>query len=264
MSIRKAGNRSRFYPYSEAQIESMIVDWEKERNDSPSLNNTKKACRGAIVPHAGYIYSGYTACCAYKEIQRCEFERIIVVGPSHHFKIEGISISEFDRFETPYGELTIDRDYIENIKKNFIVDFQDKAHFYEHSTETQMPFIKKFFPDTRVVEIIYGYISPDSLFELFAFILNDQDNFLIISTDLSHFHNLKLAQKTDSETINALLKNDCPMMEKSGEACGKTGLLALMKYLSNSGLEVSLLDYRTSENATSDKSRVVGYMSAVF
>lgn len=264
VNIRAAGNRSKFYPYDHAEIDRMIETWEGKidfRHYPESLMSGK--LRIAIVPHAGYIYSGFTAYKAYKLLQNSQFKRIIVVGPSHHIFINGFSIAENDFFETPYGNLEIDLEYVEEIQANFNVDFQGKAHYVEHSTETQMPFIKRLFPKIKIAEIIYGRTNADSLFNLFNYILGDIDNCLIISTDLSHFYSQENANLIDNNCITAFKERNLKLLMDSCEACGKEGLIAVLKYIIQNDLEVLITDYRTSAGVTGDFKRVVGYMSAV-
>ena len=263
-SIRMAGNMSRFYPGKSDDIDKMIEKWEYKLSQThDSKYQSESEPRIAIVPHAGYIYSGYTAYLAYKALQKSKFERIIVAGPSHHVYFKGISIAMQKSFETPYGFIEIDKDYNVILKSKFNASFIENVHTLEHSTENQMPFIKKIFPDTKVVELVYGDVSNKTLNSVFDFILENNGNCLIISTDLSHFHNLIQANSVDKYTIEALLEENFEALEKNGEACGKKGLLAVSEYCKNNALKIKLLDYRTSADVTGDDSRVVGYMSAV-
>jgi hypothetical protein len=263
-SIRKAGNMSRFYPGKSDDIDKMIEKWEYKLSQTNDFKDQSESVhRIAIVPHAGFIYSGYTAYLAYKALQKSKFTRIIVAGPSHHVYFNGISIAMQKSFETPYGFVEIDQDYNMILKSKYNVSFIENVHTLEHSTENQMPFIKKIFPDTRIIELVYGDVSNKTLHSVFAFILENTDNCLIISTDLSHFHNLRQANSIDKYTIEALLEENFEALEKNGEACGKKGLIAISEYCKNKALKIKLLDYRTSADVTADDSRVVGYMSAV-
>jgi AmmeMemoRadiSam system protein B len=219
--------------------------------------------RAIIVPHAGYIYSGYTANLAWHIAANRQPKRVIVIGPSHHFYFKGISVAEYDRFETPCGPLPIDRDYIKKIEKSFPVSFVPKAHAKEHSTEVQMPFVRHYFPKAKVVEIVYGKVDPTVLAKMIYAFLKERDNLVVISTDLSHFYTLEEAHKKDNYCLNAVVKGDPSILDKGCEACGFTGLKALLAVVKKRGLKTKLLDYRTSADATGDKKRVVGYLSAL-
>ncbi len=261
---RKAAVKGVFYPRRCDEIEKMIGKFnqmlETHFSDKKVLGYKPRAI---VVPHAGYIYSGYTANLAWRIAANRKPRRVIVIGPSHHHYFEGISVAEYDRFETPCGAIPIDRDYIEKIKKYFPVSFFPKAHRKEHSTEVQMPFVRHYFPDAKVVEIVYGKVDPRILAKLIYALMKEKENLVAISTDLSHFYALGEAHKKDNYCLNAIAKGDPAILDKGCEACGFTGLKALLTVVKKAGLKTKLLDYRTSADATGDSRRVVGYLSAV-
>jgi len=154
--------------------------------------------KAIISPHAGYVYSGFTANIAHRILSNSRSKRTVVIGPSHHVYIDGISGSFMDTYETPCGELGIDRQYLDSLGKHFQIGFIEKAHKIEHSTETQIPFIKHYSPDSLIVELIYGQIDYRELSMIIKAILRDPDNSIVISSDLSHFHSLDRANRLDN------------------------------------------------------------------
>jgi len=260
---RVAGVRGQFYPKSCSEIEKMIKKWnmllDEKLSDKKLL---KEIPRAIIVPHAGYIYSGFTANFAYRLLANSKAKRVIVIGPSHHVYIDGMSGSKQDSYETPCGDLEIDTNYLEKIKKNFPIEFSQKAHSVEHSTETQMPFIKHYLPHAKIIEFIYGKADYRKIAKLINELLKDRDNVVVISTDLSHFYTLENAKKLDNICLNGILKKDISMLDKGCEACGMIGIKAMLQVAKEAKLSVDLLDYRTSADASGDKSSVVGYLSA--
>jgi len=264
--IRKAGNKNRFYPGSAAQIDEMIAYWNTVTEENIKDKNLLRLKPEAIIsPHAGYVYSGFTANMAHRLLPNNKLiKRAIVIGPSHHVYIESISISEYDLYETPYGFLEIDTAYMDVLKLNFDFEFSPDAHFLEHSTETQMPFIKRYNPGIKVIELIYGNIHYDTLAKIISFILADKTNAVVISTDLSHFHPLEVAEKIDSNCLIGVKEKDIALLLQKCEACGKTGMVAITKAAKAFDLTPVLLDYRTSADVSKDTERVVGYMSAAF
>jgi AmmeMemoRadiSam system protein B/AmmeMemoRadiSam system protein A len=264
-STRVAGVMGQFYPSSCKEITNIIKNWNKILDDR--LENKKllsEVPKAIIVPHAGYIYSGFTANLAYRLLSNSSAKRVIVIGPSHHVYIEGLSVSYQDRYQTPCGDLDIDKDYIDQIQKDFSLIFNQKAHSVEHSTETQMPFIKHYFKDIKVIEFIYGKIDYKIIVQLISTLLQDSSNMIVISTDLSHFYNLKKAKELDNICLNAIKKKDSSLLDNGCEACGMIGIKAMLNVAKDKNLSVDLLDYRTSADASSDESRVVGYISAYF
>ena len=263
--IRKAAVKSLFYPKECTQLKTYFKEFNHQYNALNLADNIKDIIpRAIIVPHAGYIYSGFTANVAYRFLKQTKAKRIIVIGPSHHHYFKGISGSYYESYETPCEVLEIDSAYLFALAKKFNIGFEPKAHLKEHSTEVQFPFIQHYLPKTKVIELIYGDISAKVLANLMIALLNNQENALVISSDLSHFHSLEEAKSFDKHCLKAVKKLDINEMEKGCEACGFTGIQAIIMAAKHLKLSSKLLDYRTSANVSHDTNSVVGYMSAMF
>lgn len=253
-----------FYPASCAAIAKMIEGFNDKLENS--LQNKKVlalAPRAVIVPHAGYIYSGFTANVAYRVLKNSIPKRVIVFGPSHKIYFEGISGSFFDEYETPCKNLSVDKEYLSHLREIFDIDFVLRAH-EEHSTEVQMPFVSHYLPTAKVIEFVYGKESPESLAKLIEAILADKTNAVVISTDLSHFYTQEEAMQLDMHCLKAVHDLDTKELHKGCEACGEIGLEAMILAAKNMKFSSTILDYRTSGDVTGDESSVVGYMSAAF
>ena len=261
MNIRQSAVCGVFYPSECAEIQHYIAHF----NATMPQTTVDVTPRALIVPHGGYIYSGYTANLAYNlAAKKCHtIKRVIVIGPSHKIYLEGASIALYDAFQTPCKDIAIDLDYSHKLKEQYaFLDFIPQAH-EEHSTETQMPFIAHYFPEASVVEIVYGKISHEPLSLLINTLLEDAQNLVVISTDLSHFHTQEVANGKDKHCIEAINHLDIQSLEQC-EACGITGVKAMVESAQKLGLKPHFLDYRTSYERTKDASRVVGYTSFVF
>jgi len=262
--IRKAAVAGSFYPDScrklKAYFQEFNTAFDKIDIKKEILSIKPKAI---IVPHAGYIYSGFTANFAYRFLQHTKPKRIIVIGPSHHYYFKGISASHFESYETPCGNIEIDSPYLFALAKKFNIGFEPKAHAKEHSTEVQMPFIKHYFPKAKVIELIYGDVSAKAVANIIEALLSNPDNAVVISSDLSHFYPLDKAKRLDEHCLRAVANLDIAELKKGCEACGITGTEAMIIAAKKLKLSSKLLDYRTSEKVTKDKSSVVGYMSAI-
>ena len=263
MNIRRTTVAGQFYPASSDEIETMLSNYnkllEKHIRDK-SILDTKS--RAVIVPHAGYVYSGFTANIAYRLLANSGLKRVIVIGPSHRVYLSGSSVSDFDLFETPFGDLQIDNAFVQELMKKFNLNFFPDAH-NEHSTEVQMPFIKRYL-NAEVVELVYGDENPANLVPVIEFALKDNLTGVVISTDLSHYYDIDKAKLLDNICINAVGKLDPDELHKGCEACGKIGVEAMIIAARNLGFEPLLLDYRTSADVSGDTSQVVGYMSVAF
>ncbi|MDN5377667.1 MAG: hypothetical protein PWQ42_963 [Sulfurospirillum sp.] len=256
--IRKMTVNGAFYPHTKEEIIASFEYFNNLTCKHFSHALYDEEVKGIVVPHAGYVYSGFSANLAYKNVKK-KPKRVVVVGPSHRVGFHGVSLVEFDSYETPLGEIETDSEYASLLKEQFDFVQIPEAHF-EHSTEVQFPFIKYYFPKTKVVELVYG---QDALLEgIFEAILQDAETLLVISTDLSHFHNQKKANLLDGECVKAFENLDLKTLEH-GEACGKQGLVAAIKASKKLLLKTKSVDYRTSGDITKDYDRVVGYYSAI-
>ncbi len=264
-AVRKSSVQGLFYPKECAKLKTYIREFN-HTFDTMNIPHKIKSIipRAIIVPHAGYIYSGFTANFAYRFLKQANVKRIIVIGPSHHHYFKGISGSYYETYETPCGQPKIDSAYLFALAKQFHIGFEPKAHEKEHSTEVQLPFIQHYFPKTKVIELIYGDISVKILANLIMALLNNKDSAVVISSDLSHFHNLKKANALDKNCLIGVEKLDLTELEKGCEACGLIGIQAMILAAKHLNLSSKLLDYRTSADVSTDNSSVVGYMSAIF
>ncbi len=263
--LRKASVKGIFYSDKCRKIKQDIHHFNQifdTQNISDKIHNIIP--RAIIVPHAGYIYSGFTANIAYSFLKQTKTKRMIVIGPSHHHGFKGISGSYFEYYETPCGNLEIDSPYLFALSKQFNIGFEPKAHSKEHSTEVQMPFIKHYFPQHKVIELIYGDLSEKILANIILALLQNKNNAIVISSDLSHFHTLDEAKKRDMSCVKAVNTLDIEALKKGCEACGITGIKAMILAAKNLKLSSKVLDYRTSAKVTQDTHSVVGYMSAMF
>lgn len=254
---RQAVVRGSFYPETCAAIETMAAAWDA----SAPAGDGGIVPRALIVPHAGYVYSGYTASCAYRLLAGCRgLRRAVVIGPSHRVGFRGISGIPYDSYETPCRDLPIDRDYLLHVAPLGDIGYLEQAH-HEHSTEVQMPLLARYGGDMAVVELVYGTCDAARLLPVIGACLDDPQTLTVISTDLSHYYTDKEARSIDRHCVEGVARMD-PTLLARGEACGMIGAMALMEAAKERGMRAKVLDYRTSADAGGDETRVVGYMSA--
>lgn len=262
--IREMAVAGTFYPASCIRLKKMIRRFN-HAFDTHAIPEKISVIipRAVIVPHAGYIYSGFTANFAYRFLAHANPKRIIVIGPSHKVYFKGISGSFFESFQTPCKDITIDSAYLFALAKRFNIGFVPEVHTKEHSTEVQMPFIAHYFPKTPVIELVYGDLQVKSLSDLMVALLENPDNLLVVSSDLSHYYPQKQANQIDKQCLIGVRDLNYNMLSKC-EACGLTSIKAVVWAAKILHLHSTLLDYRTSADYSHNQHSVVGYMSAMF
>ena len=265
MSIRQTAVSGQFYPSDPDKIKEMVTKYNQEldRYFKKQDRLSKLTPKAVIVPHAGYIYSGFTANVALRLLRNSTIDTMVVIGPSHRVYLKGTSVSMFDSYATPLGTLTIDIKLAQQLKDRFSLSFVPDAH-HEHSTEVQMPLIKAYNPDVSVVELVYGEESPKDIAKIIEYLLELPKTAVVISTDLSHYYDIDKANRLDSICLESIKTLDINRLEEGCEACGKIGIEAMLIAAKHKNLDPLLLDYRTSAEASGDKSSVVGYMSVAF
>ncbi|WP_345993369.1 AmmeMemoRadiSam system protein B [Sulfurimonas sp. HSL-1716] len=250
-----------FYPNTPEEIKRYFNHFTKVYDEKFTLPALKP--KAVIVPHAGYIYSGFSANIAYRVLKNSGIKNFVIIGPSHRVAFHGTSLCEFKAYKTPFGELQNAEELLHELKQKFDIGCFADAH-YEHSTEVQFPFIKHYMENAKILEIIYGKADPHHISQIIDYLLTREDTGIIISTDLSHFYDLNMAHQLDGICIEAIKNLDLKEINEGCEACGITGVEAMMMSAKKAGLHTKILDYRTSADASGDENRVVGYLSSCF
>lgn len=249
-----------FYPNSESEIKRYIKHFDDISDRSDAEIPKSKA---VIVPHAGYVYSGYTANFSYKSLKKSGVKKFVVIGPSHRVALDGISLCGFEAYRTPLGDINTDFEMVKSLEKKFGLKCNQQAHM-EHSTEVQFPFLKNYIDEVKIIELVYGRVEPELISEIIDFIYADEEWGVVISTDLSHFYNIKEANILDTVCLKAVEQLDRAKLHDGCEACGVLGVEAMLKSAKKLDMKSNILDYRTSADASGDESSVVGYLSACF
>jgi MEMO1 family protein len=238
------------------------------------LPNIKGTVRAVISPHAGHIYSGFTAAHAFKLLEGKKYDCVIAVGPSHREYFDGISIYSGDAYETPLGKIPINYDIrSELLLGETSIVASAAGHRAEHSLEVQLPFLQRVLNEFSIVPIIMGNQRRQLCNELSAALVRVMTNknvLLVASSDLSHFHVYNEAVLLDTRVIHAVEQFDPDVFidsleNESLEACGGGPIAVAMKTAQQLGAKrAEILHYCNSGDVTGDKSGVVGYLAAAF
>jgi AmmeMemoRadiSam system protein B len=217
--------------------------------------------RTLIVPHAGYIYSGKIAASAYRLLEQNQnrFKRVLLLGPAHRVWLEGAAFPEADAFQTPLGEIALDKELKEKILAEFSwISVSDKAHAEEHCLEVQLPFLQETLGEFKLLPLVVGDTKTEPLAALIHQFSEDHETLIVISTDLSHFHDYQTAREIDARTANAieLLEQNRISTE---DACGAYPLRGALLAASQNQWNVHRLGLCNSGDTAGDRGRVVGY-----
>jgi len=242
---------------------------------SASVEPSQQKISMLIVPHAGYVYSGGVAAHGYKAASLGEYKTIVVIGPSHFYNMDGVSIWKEGFFETPLGRLEVDRDFAEKLlSANERFYFEPKAFDREHSVEVQLPFLQKTFKDFKIVPILTSARRSEDA-QALAAALNEavgtrDDVLVVISTDMSHYFDSQTAKTMDADTLASISRFEYRELWNSNlnrekEMCGFPGVVTGLLYAQLKGFKnIKVLKYAHSGDVTGDLSSVVGYSAISF
>ncbi|MBN2725709.1 MAG: AmmeMemoRadiSam system protein B [Deltaproteobacteria bacterium] len=266
-SIRMPAVSGYFYPSTAAVLQQEIQRYTE------SVEKIKNIPLGAVLPHAGYAYSGHTTGAFFGSVNTV-YDVIVIMGPNHTGYGHALSLDANDGWKTPLGVVDVDTVFRSMLLKHLgsLGKVESQAHSLEHSIEVQLPFIQTFFPKASIVPVCIGLDSFDlshALGEaLYSAAKESGKRILVIaSSDMTHFKEDDEARRLDNLAIERMLRVDPRglynlVKEKGISMCGYMPACALLEYAQRKTTsETVLLDYSTSADSSGDKSSVVGYAS---
>jgi MEMO1 family protein len=264
--MRNPAVAGQFYPGSVSGLKHQLEDLFKD------IDKETLPIIGAIVPHAGYIYSGHVAAEVYARLP-ARTTTFIIIGPNHHGVGSPLAFSK-DIWKTPLGEVESDADLADALSGSIIIH-DEIAHKHEHSIEVQLPFLQVRFSGFKILPISMGMQDEETAMEVGESIVRaakklNRDITVIASSDFTHYEPQEVARKVDIKLIEAILNMDVSEFYRSvysqnATACGygpiAATITAALKLGATSG---KLLRYATSGDIVKDYRQVVGYGALVF
>jgi AmmeMemoRadiSam system protein B len=252
--IRQPAVAGTFYPSGRQELQTMLDAMLAE------AEATGPVPKAMIVPHAGYIYSGPVAATGYARLRQAaaRIRRVILMGPAHRVPVRGLALPDADAFNTPLGEIALDAEAMRSLLVLPQVHMDATAHQLEHSLEVHLPFLQTVLDDFTLVPLVVGDASADEVCEVIEQVWGGPETLLVISSDLSHYHDYETAQRLDAATSRAI---EALALEDIGydQACGRAPVSGLLLYARQHGLSLKTIDLRNSGDTAGPRSQVVGY-----
>jgi AmmeMemoRadiSam system protein B len=245
-----------FYPSDAAELAAKL-----ERLLAASRPPTLAgAMRALVAPHAGYEYSGAVAARAFATLRGLDVSRVALLGPSHFVPLRGVAVSVADGWQTPLGTVPTDAGLREIALASGAVG-DDAPHVRDHALEVELPFLQHTIgPALSVLPVAVG-AGADEAADIAAAL--SAHALVVVSTDLSHYHDDATARRLDRRTADAVLALDEASVGDS-HACGAHALRGLLLHARRPGWSCIELDLRTSAEAFGGTASVVGYGAFAF
>ncbi|KAH8102624.1 UPF0103-domain-containing protein [Cristinia sonorae] len=193
MSSRRATHAGSWYTDKRSRLDGELTEYLNAVEPSAEFAPPIQRCKAIIAPHAGYSYSGPAAAWAYKSIDSAGIKRVFILGPSHHVWLDGCALSQCKEYQTPIGNLPLDVDTIEELRKtNEFSDMEIGTDEDEHSIEMHLPYVRKIFEgqNIHIVPILIGGIRKDKEEKFGAILapyLARDDTIFVVSSDFCHW-----------------------------------------------------------------------------
>ncbi len=270
--VREAHVAGTFYPGARNEIEGVLNGFEKSlRGFSPGFERVF----GAVVPHAGWVYSGLTAMHSYLALKKCagrEKPCFVIICPNHTGLGMPVSMSSVD-WETPLGVAECEKKLVEEIARHSeYVSLDEESHRFEHSAEVQIPFLQHFFKEFSFAAIALGHQGIEVAGDLGKALWKASEKkkfFVVASSDFTHYEPAAQAREKDLRAIEFIKKLDAHGFVKEVEErrlsiCGYGAVAVACIYSKLAGAKKGeLLHFTNSGKATGEES-VVDYAALVF
>jgi len=276
-NVRPSALAGTWYPKSSVQLQEEVDQYLGEATFSPEGG---KIC-GLVVPHAGYTYSGAAAAYGYKVLEKGPFTHVVVMGPSHTARFRGASIPMFTHYETPLGQVEVDRDICDRLLADPSFNTVAGAHIHEHCLEIQLPFLQRTLGEFKLVPILIGDVAHADC-DRIALVLREacpESSLFIASSDFTHYgrrfdyvpfdDNVKEnLENLDLGAAECACRKDFDAffryVEETGATiCGRNPIGILLKLMPEEA-SGEVARYYTSGHITGDFDHCVSYATLVF
>ena len=247
------------------QVEACFTDPRGPGALPPRHRSPTRRLVAAVVPHAGYPYSGPIAAHVYARVAA---ERppgsVLVLGVDHNGAGRGAVLS-LRPWQTPLGPTPVDTALAQALTAG-PVRVDEAAHAHEHSIEVQLPFLEYVLPKPSFVPLQVRF-GPLSYLQQVAGVVREalagRDVLLLASTDFSHYVPAETAQRLDRLALDAILAGDARglyevVQREQISMCGIAPTTVLLEAVKGLGLSATLLRWGHSGEVVPMED-VVGY-----
>jgi hypothetical protein len=266
MSVRRPAVAGSFYDGEAGQL-------ERDVRSHLAADCLSERAFGAIVPHAGYIYSGPVAGAVYSRL--AVPRTAVVLCPNHTGRGAPAAVDPSDAWRTPLGDVPVDRRLAKRLMALAPSLEEDAvAHSREHSLEVQLPFLQVCRPDVSLVPVCLGAADLDLCREvggaLAALVAEEQEPpLLLASSDMNHYESRAIGRAKDDRALARVEALDAEglfatVMRENITMCGFLPATALLFAARQAGVaSARVVARRDSGDETGDTTSVVGYAGVI-
>ena len=284
-AIREPAVAGSFYPAGSERLSELVAAClaaaPGAHVETPSL--------GALVPHAGLVYSGAVAAAGWQAIlaRAGSAPTVVILGTNHSAWFEGVAVFDTGAWRQPAGEVAVD-EWVAREVASLGPPFAANpgANRDEHSIEVQLPLLYALRPGARIVPCSVAAGTGQAAVEagrrlgarLGAMRADGREILLAISTDMAHYPAHDVAVAVTERLLPSIVSLDAELLATREQAearsgargvvCGMCGIqpavlgLAALRAMGAAGGTV--LAAATSADAGGPPDRTVGYLAVAF
>ncbi len=280
LPIRAPVVAGKFYDIDPKRLKKQLsVCFSKVEDTAKKIKAQHRELRVAVVPHAGYEYSGSVAARVYSMISEDSPKNYIILGTNHSGYGSRFATMKRGLWKTPLGGIVVNTSMVNKLLEECkLLENDFMPHQNEHSIEVQLPFLQyKLGNDFEFVPIsVTNEEADETLLEscrmlgksIAKVVKKDKDKWIVLaSSDFSHYVPQKFAEEVDNYLIRAIVRLNektffSRIAERNASACGFGSIAVAMVIAKELGSKRGkLLEYATSADVTGDTGAVVGYAS---
>ena len=240
----------------------------------PTVSRQPARVFGAVVPHAGYLYSAPAAAWSFAEIAAQGVpEAMILLGINHRGYGAPLALAPQQGWRTPLGVVPCSRELSEALRDACpALVYDATSHQYEHSLEVQLPFIQFLFGEMSIVPVAIGHTGVAELRQLgdaLAMLSRERRVLVLASSDFSHYVSQNTAMEHDNLALDQIVAVDPEgllrvVQHEQISMCGVFPVTAMLFAAKALALRrATCLHYHTSGDILGEYREVVGYGAAV-
>lgn len=268
--LREAVVSGIFYPEDPAALRAAV---EGELGKTAAFRDEARAI---LSPHAAFEYAGAVAAAAWTAASNRVPATVVLLAPYHRAEESAVWLPEAEVFQTPLGDVKVDRAYVEELETcGTLFRQNDIPHFEEHGIEVQLPFLQVLYPKASVVPVLLGKPTPpavESLAKALGLIFSDsrESVLFVVSTNFAGHSSAEEASRRFERVLSYLDSGDDGSLyeeyrSETPDMCGVGCLASLMRSRLLSGKTWRLLGRADSGSKRSSPSeRIVYYAGGVW
>lgn len=272
--VRNTVAAGKFYPAEPMALRECVTHYLDVGTGSPV--GAGQNILAAMVPHAGYVFSGRLAGMTLAQADLGDI--IVILAPNHSGEGAPFSVWNGAAWKTPLGSVAIDEPFSTMLVESACGFAPDTAaHLRDHAIEVILPFLQILRPQSTVVPVSIGAYSPGRLAALGAVLASSVVHAqktgrrvsIVVSSDMNHFKShdetlvldrlaLEKIQAVDPQGLLDTVRNNAISM------CGVLPMSVALYACRHLGARAALLLGHTTSGESgrrvgAGKDRVVGY-----